>query len=124
MREWVTTLILLIIASALATAQTIPATGYNRDSLVIAKRVQSLPEQRDIGDIFRNLFNIKTSSTADSMLEKPGKLFFSFAPAAGYTLEGGPTAVVVVNSSFYTSDPKNTTCLCLHLVGNTHLPIS
>jgi hypothetical protein len=101
-------LIFVVIAYKLMVAQNVGVAGYNRDSIVIAKRTQNLPDQEDIGDIFRSLFKVKVSSTADSMLEKPGKLFFSFAPAVGYTLEGGPTAVIIVNSSFYTSDPRNT----------------
>ncbi len=115
LEKWETILILLVLASELSTAQTNTViktmrevAGTNRDSMVIAKREQKMPDQKDIGDIFRSIFKIKTSNNTDSLFERPGKLFFSFAPAGGYTLEGGLTGVMVVNSSFYTSDPKTT----------------
>lgn len=107
-KERFAVLIWLVFVSVFAAGQNNNSTGGSRDSMVISKRLKNMTDQEDIGDIFRSLFKLKPSSTTDSAFTKPGKLFFSFAPAAGYTLEGGPTATLVINSSFYTSDPKKT----------------
>lgn len=79
-----------------------------KDSCVSFPSTDSLAMQRDVGDVVRTWFRIKPPSGPDCTLQTPGKLFFSLAPAAGYTLEGGPIAVVTVNASFYTSNPSTT----------------
>ena len=64
--------------------------------------------QLDAYDILTRLFRLKVAAKADSGEIKPEKLYFAFAPAIGYTLEAGALAALQVNTSFYTSDPKNT----------------
>ncbi|HTB32829.1 MAG TPA: hypothetical protein VK808_12430 [Bacteroidia bacterium] len=94
--------------STCAVAQIEKAPIPNKDSCLLPKKADSIEEQKDIGDVLRNLFKIKAPPGPDCTLEKPGKLLFSLAPAAGYTLEGGPIASVTINASLYTSDPANT----------------
>jgi len=86
-------------------SKTLPLSS--QDSLVI-KKADSIVRQKDLADIFYRTFKINAKKGPDSALEKAGKLFFSFAPALGYTLEGGPIAVATVNASFYTQTPDST----------------
>lgn len=100
--------ILLLVAYTYASAQiSKPPIAY-RDTCSSTTKTDSLARQKDVGDVLRYLFGIHTPKGSDCTLEQPGKLFFSLAPAAGYTLEGGPIAVVTVNASFYISNPINT----------------
>jgi hypothetical protein len=64
--------------------------------------------QLDAYDILTKLFRLKVAAKADSGKIKPGKLYFAFAPAVGYTLEAGALAALQVNTSFYTNDPQHT----------------
>ena len=48
------------------------------------------------------------TSKPDTLSLKPGKLFFAFVPAIGYTLEGSWLANVSLNVSFYTARPDST----------------
>lgn len=91
--------ILFVIVSHYADAQA-AKTQTNRTA-------DSMAAQKDLADIFNRALKRHVKSP-DSNVEKPGKLFFSFAPAAGYTLEGGPIAVVTINASLYTGDPTTT----------------
>lgn len=103
--------ILLINASIItsfAFGQMQKAVFPKQDSCMASKKADSIASQKDVGDVITSLFKIHKTQGADCSLEKPGKLFFSFVPAAGYTLEGGPTATIIVNASFYASDPANT----------------
>jgi len=65
-------------------------------------------KQIDLYDILGIIIRLKSPKKLDSANIKPGKLFFAFAPAVGYTLEAGLLASLQVNTSFYTGDPKNT----------------
>ena len=80
----------------------------NHDSCLTPKRTDSLAGQKDVGDVLRAIFKIKSTPFPDSTANKAGKLFFSLVPALGYTLEGGPIAILSSNASFYSSDPKST----------------
>ena len=64
--------------------------------------------QLDLYDVFRSAIKLKLSLKKDSAKIKPGKLYFAFAPAVGYTLEAGELAALQVNTSFCTSNPENT----------------
>jgi len=97
-----------MVISIYASAQINKLPSPPQDSYVQGKRTDSIAEQKDLADIFNKLIKRSVKSGPDSSLEKPGKVFFSLAPAAGYTLEGGPTATVIMNASFYTNNPANT----------------
>lgn len=75
---------------------------------IALKKADSIANQKDLADIFNKIIKRHVKEGPDNTLEEPGKLLFSYAPAAGYTLEGGPIAVVTINASFYTSSPTTT----------------
>jgi len=97
-----------VIMANLVTAQTGNTVGSSSGNIVHNKTADSLAEQKDLADVLSRALKRDKKSGSDTTLQVPGKLFFSFAPAAGYTLEGGPIAVVTVNASFYTADPSKT----------------
>jgi hypothetical protein len=80
----------------------------NQDSCIDYRKADSLARQKDLADIFNTVFHRHVATGPDCSLEKPGHLFFSFSPALGYTLEGGPIAAATINASLYTADSKNT----------------
>lgn len=100
--------ILLVIISNYVNGQPPQTSVIEHDSLVHNRTADSLAHQKDLADIFNTIVKRHGKQGPDNTLEKPGKLFFSFAPAAGYTLEGGPIAVVTVNASFYSGAPATT----------------
>jgi hypothetical protein len=104
----ITSLMVATVFSTYVVAQTAKAPVAELDSCTNSKSADSLAKQKDMGDVLRSLLKMKPQTGPDCTLEKPGKLFFSLVPAVGYTLEGGPIAVLSMNASFYSSDPKIT----------------
>ncbi len=92
---------------------TAPSFAQSKDSIHIhisekQKVADSLAGEMDIIDVINKAFHIHLTSKPDTLKLKPGKLFFAFVPAIGYTLEGSWLANVSVNTSFYTSNPDST----------------
>jgi len=106
--ERLVSLVIILAVSTYATGQTVNKSATHKDGSIHSRTADSIAEQKDLADIFNSIVKWHTASGPDSTLEKPGKLLLSLAPAAAYTLEGGPTATIVVNASFYASDPKTT----------------
>ena len=85
------------------------ANAQQKDTLKIKTGIDTLnnaanlENQIDMIDIFSELFGKERTVTPDSVLKKPGKVYVSFLPGAGYVLQTGFTAATSFNLSFYTS---------------------
>jgi len=110
-----------VIIANLASAQTGNVATSKSGKVIHNKTADSLAEQKDLAEVLNKFLKRNSSSASDTTLQTPGKLFFSFAPAAGYTLEGGPIAVVTINASFYTADPSLTNLSVFTLGGEYSL---
>jgi len=74
-------------------------------NLIYAQSADSLNDslkQRDLVDIAKRVFKFDTASINARSGDKVGKLYFSFIPAAGYTLLTKLGAVISTNYAFYT----------------------
>ncbi len=99
-------LVIILIVQAQAKAQT-------RDSIPLHKSpnqklVDSLTYEMDVVDFINKSFHVHLTSKPDTLKLKPGKLFFAFVPAVGYTLEGSWLGNISLNTSFYLSNPDST----------------
>ena len=56
--------------------------------------------QIDFADVLKKTFKVK-HTVEDTIIKKPGELYFSFLPGVGYSILTGLTAVVTNNLSFY-----------------------
>jgi hypothetical protein len=72
------------------------------------KTADSLEREMDMVDFINEVFQIHLTSKPDTLQLKPGKLFFAFVPAIGYTLEGSWLANISLNISFYTAKADST----------------
>ena len=61
-------------------------------------------KERDLRDLFKHNSAKHNQSIKDSSEKKPQKYFFSFIPAAGYTLQTGFAGLVSSNLAFYNSN--------------------
>jgi hypothetical protein len=64
-------------------------------------------EQRDIKDIVRNIFKSSKPTQQDSSGGQKNKIYHSFFPMAGYTLQTGYAAIVSEGVAFYTDSTSN-----------------
>jgi hypothetical protein len=69
-------------------------------------KYDSIAYQKDAIDILKKTCRIK--SKPDTAKTIPGKVYLSFFPAVGYTLEAGGLVSGAFNISFYTSKPDST----------------
>jgi len=63
----------------------------------------NLPEQRDVFDILKSLFNIELT-TSDTISKEKGKLYVAALPGAGYSLNTGFAATIGSNAGIYTDN--------------------
>ena len=67
-------------------------------------------EQKDVVDIFQQLFNKEMRK--DSTLMKDNGPFFSLIPVIGYSLHTGLTAVLATSTTFYSDAERKKNSLC------------
>ena len=80
-----------------------------RDTLRIKKEnfPAAIMNQTDAYDIAAKLVNGGKFLRRDTLAMRPGKLYLSAIPAAGYTLITGFASLIVANGAFYTSNEDN-----------------
>jgi len=69
--------------------------------------MSKIVSQYDVTDLYREIAGKPSRSKFDSSKIKKGKVYISFIPAIGYTVQTTFTAVATVNLSFYLDDKKN-----------------
>jgi hypothetical protein len=63
--------------------------------------------QKDAYDVIMKLIRAEKIFPRDTLPKRPGKLYFSAIPAAGYTLITGFAGLIAANGAFYTSNDPN-----------------
>ena len=86
-------LLLCLLSVATLTAQ------EEKDSAIHLTATKN--EQRDIKDVVRKIFNSRKPTQEDSSRQQKNKIYHSFFPMAGYTLQTGYAAIVSEGIAFY-----------------------
>jgi hypothetical protein len=86
-------LLLCLLSGATITAQEV------KDSAIHLTATKN--EQRDIKDVVRKIFNSSKPIQEDSSGQQKNKIYHSFFPMAGYTLQTGYAAIVSEGIAFY-----------------------
>src|ERR1022692_4153550 len=92
-------IIYLILTHAVSFAWTGSADSLKKDTVNFVK-------QKDLPDIFRQVFHLKPASVPNEV-KIPGKLLFAVVPGLGYTIQTGFTGVTTFNISFYVDTTDN-----------------
>jgi outer membrane protein assembly factor BamA len=91
-------ILVFIVLPTFLTAQSIPDTLINPGI-----------KQIDLIDVAGRLFNKKSASREDTVVNNKGRVHFSAFPAVGYTLQTGFAGVITANAAFFTSGHNHET---------------
>jgi len=94
----------------------VPAHGGNKPD-----STASNSNQIDVVDVWKQAWGKEPASSFDSNKIKKGKIYLSFIPAIGYTVQTSFTAVATANISFYTDQPTNSNISTIYASANFSL---
>lgn len=110
-------IIFLIVFSLGVSAQHYPP-AHGGNSVDSASKTVS---QYDIVDLYRQIAGKPSRAAFDSSKIKKDKIYLSFIPAIGYTVQTTFTAVATANLSFYLDDKQNSNISTIYASANFSL---
>ncbi len=112
---WIALLFLLTTVKLFAQHYPPVRKGNSLDSM------SKIVSQYDVTDLYRQIAGKPSKSTFDSSKIKKDKVYISFIPAIGYTVQTSFTAVATANLSFYLDDKNNSNISTIYASTNFSL---